>query len=252
MLAEAVARLKGDDKPDEETATLSLGISLRIDASYIPEENQRLRMYKKIAGAQSDLELEDVRAELVDRYGEIPDAVKNLLAAGSIRIHCERLGIASLERKRTAIEEPTAAAKSAQQPVQRPGLAGRHGQAPVHNPLQHSYRQVAARPVTNATMAVRATTAALTRPGQGGSIKPMREMLYVKFTERTHAPLETGKQRMGVDPGLLMKLVSRNTKNGAQFTPQGVLRWPLSSAKAEDVLAETRALLNALDPADGS
>ena len=46
-----------------------------------------------------------------------------------------------------------------------------------------------------------------------------------------------------------MKLVSRNTKNGAQFTPQGVLRWPLTSAKAEDVLAETRALLNSLDPA---
>jgi transcription-repair coupling factor (superfamily II helicase) len=207
-------------------------------------------MYKKIAGAQSDLELEDVRAELVDRYGEIPEAVLNLLAAGAIRIHCERLGIASLERKRTAIEEPKAAAKPTQQPAQqRPGLPGRHGQAPIHNPLQHSYRQVAARPVTNATMAVRATTAVLTRPGQGGSIKPMREMLYVKFTERTHAPIETGKQRMGVDPGLLMKLVSRNTKNGAQFTPQGVLRWPLSSAKAEDVLAETRALLNSLDPA---
>ena len=76
----------------------------------------------------------------------------------------------------------------------------------------------------------------------------MREMLYVKFTESTHAPADSGRQKMGIDPGLLMKLVSRNTKNGAQFTPQGVLRWPLSSAKAEDVLAETRALLNSLDP----
>ena len=44
-----------------------------------------------------------------------------------------------------------------------------------------------------------------------------------------------------------MRLVSRNTKRGAQFTPQGILRWPLTSAKAEDVLAETRALLDALD-----
>jgi transcription-repair coupling factor (superfamily II helicase) len=52
---------------------------------------------------------------------------------------------------------------------------------------------------------------------------------------------------MGVDPGLLMKLVSRNAKNGAQFTPQGVLRWPLPSAKATDVISETRALLDALD-----
>jgi transcription-repair coupling factor (superfamily II helicase) len=248
MLGEAVAKLKGEDKPSEETATLSLGISLRIDANYIPEENQRLRMYKKIAGASSQPELEEVQAELKDRYGDIPEAVHNLLAAGSIRIHCERLGIASIERKRTAIEDAKPAAKPTPQPTQRPGIPGRHGQAPIHNPLQHSYRAVAARPVTNATVAVRATTGA-TRPGQAGALKPMRDMLYVKFTERTHATPESGKQRMGIDPGNLMKLVSRNTKNGAQFTPQGVLRWPLSSAKAEDVLAETKALLNALDPA---
>jgi transcription-repair coupling factor (superfamily II helicase) len=249
MLGEAVAKLKGEESPSEETATLNLGISLRIDANYIPEENQRLRMYKKIAGAQSDPELEEVRAELKDRYGDIPDAVRNLLAAGSIRIHCQRLGIASLERKRTAIDLPETkpAPKPGPTNGQRPSLPGRHGQAPVYNPLQHTYRQVAARPVTNATMAVRATTAA--RAPQAGALKPMREMLYVKFTESTHAPAETGKQRMGIDPGLLMKLVSRNTKNGAQFTPQGVLRWPLSSAKAEDVLSETNALLNALDPA---
>jgi transcription-repair coupling factor (superfamily II helicase) len=70
-------------------------------------------------------------------------------------------------------------------------------------------------------------------------------MLFVRFTQRTH---EAGTSRMGVDPGLLMRLVSRRTKDGAQFTPQGVLRWPLSSAKAEDVLAETAALLDQLTP----
>jgi transcription-repair coupling factor (superfamily II helicase) len=44
-----------------------------------------------------------------------------------------------------------------------------------------------------------------------------------------------------------MKLVSRNTKRGAQFTPQGILRWPLTSVRAEDVLSETKALLESLD-----
>jgi transcription-repair coupling factor (superfamily II helicase) len=47
-----------------------------------------------------------------------------------------------------------------------------------------------------------------------------------------------------------MRLVSRNTKRGAQFTPQGILRWPINSAKAEDVITETRALLDALEPAN--
>jgi transcription-repair coupling factor (superfamily II helicase) len=49
-----------------------------------------------------------------------------------------------------------------------------------------------------------------------------------------------------VDPAAMMKLVSRNAKRGAQFTPQGVLRWPLSSAKADAVLSETRTLLESL------
>ncbi len=44
-----------------------------------------------------------------------------------------------------------------------------------------------------------------------------------------------------------MQLVSRNARRGAQFTPQGTLRWPLPSAKAEDVLSEARALLDAVN-----
>jgi len=44
----------------------------------------------------------------------------------------------------------------------------------------------------------------------------------------------------------MMKLVARNAKRGAAFTPQGVLRWPLTSAKSEDVLVETRSLLESL------
>jgi len=51
-----------------------------------------------------------------------------------------------------------------------------------------------------------------------------------------------------VDPAAMMKLVSRNAKQGAQFTAQGVLRWPLTSAKAADVLSETRSLLESLSP----
>ena len=75
-------------------------------------------------------------------------------------------------------------------------------------------------------------------------------MLYVTFSDKLHAaPQEEGK---GINAGMLMKLVAKNAKNGAQFTPQGVLKWPLSSAKAEDVIRETRELLAALDVGNGS
>jgi transcription-repair coupling factor (superfamily II helicase) len=73
----------------------------------------------------------------------------------------------------------------------------------------------------------------------------MREMLYVSFSEKLHAaPPEDGK---GISAGMLMKLVAKNAKTGAQFTPQGVLKWPLSSAQSDVVLKETSELLAMLE-----
>ncbi len=268
MLEEAVSRLKGEGREERPQVTVNLGISLRIDDTYIPEEGQRLRMYKRIAGAESMAVLTEVRAELEDRYGKPPESVLHLLIAGEIRLTCETLGIAQIERKRTAIEEPKKPAPppppvrpniqrpgfgswSTAQPV-RPPLAGRYGQAPQTANLQFSTRAAANRPVTNATVALRETAAV--RPAnapaaQAGKLKPMREMLYVTFSEKLHAaPADESK---GLNVGALMKLVARNAKNGAQLTPQGTLRWPLSSAKADVVLAETRELLEMLRPKDG-
>jgi transcription-repair coupling factor (superfamily II helicase) len=270
MLEEAVSRLKGEGREERPQVTVNLGISLRIDDSYIPEEGQRLRMYKRIAGAESDAVLTEVRAELEDRYGKPPESVLHLLAAGEIRLTCERLGIAQIERKRTPMESANSVKKVPPQttPLKRdvgnagwrPGsgawtpstmarpLAGRHGQAPQTANLQFSTRAATNRPVTNATVASRETAAvrpANTPLAQAGKMRPMREMLYVTFSEKLHAaPAEEGK---GINAGMLMKLVARNAKNGAQFTPQGVLKWPLSSAQADTVLGETRELLAALD-----
>jgi transcription-repair coupling factor (superfamily II helicase) len=261
MLEEAVSRLKGEGKDERPDVVVNLGISLRIDDSYIAEENQRLRMYKRIAGAETDAALVDVRAELEDRYGAPPESVLHLLAAGEIRLTCERLGISQLERKRTAVEEPKKAApvppvRGTQAPYTRQWnagtaprpLAGRHGQAPQTANLQFSNRAVINRTETNATRAAREVAGV--RPAnapfvQAGKMKAMRDMLYVTFSDKLHStPQEEGK---GINAGMLMKLVAKNAKNGAQFTPQGVLKWPLSSAKADDVIRETRELLAALD-----
>jgi len=161
MLEEAVAKLKGEERVEIPATQLSLGIGLRIDESYIAEENQRLRMYKLIAGIQTEKALDDVRAELEDRYGPVPESVRHLLDAARLRLECERIGVAQIDRK--------------------------------------------------------------------------RDQLHIRFTENA-----------GIDPGRLMKLVAKNAKRGAQFTPQGLLRYPLTSPKPDDVLAEIRALLDQL------
>jgi transcription-repair coupling factor (superfamily II helicase) len=257
MLEEAVSKLKGEGREERPQVTVNLGISLRIDENYIAEENQRLRMYKRIAGAETDLQLTDVRAELEDRYGKPPESVLHLLAVGEIRLTCERMGVAQVERKRVAVDgfkvAPAAASRSAGSPqtVSRPQpLAGRHGQAPQVASLQFSSRAALHRTESNATRAVRETAAV--RPtnapfARAGQMKPMRDMLFVTFSEKLHAaPAGSGK---GINVGALMKLVARNAKNGAQLTPQGVLRWPLSGGDAETVIAETRELLIALEGA---
>jgi len=161
MLEEAVAKLKGEERVEVPVTQLNLGISLRIDENYIEEENQRLRIYKRIAGAQTEGAVADVQAELEDRYGPVPEGVKLLLEAALLRAECERVGVAQADRK--------------------------------------------------------------------------RDQLHLRFME--HA---------SIDPGRLMKLVARNAKRGAQFTPQGVLRYPLAQTKPDEVLMEIRLLLDEL------
>ena len=103
MLDRAVRELKGE-MPEEEIATqLNLGLNIRIPAEYIPEENQRLRMYKRVAGVEREAQLHDVRAELIDRYGEPPLAVRNLLDYADLKLVAVRVGVNAIERKRDQV-----------------------------------------------------------------------------------------------------------------------------------------------------
>jgi transcription-repair coupling factor (superfamily II helicase) len=103
MLERAVRELKGEIAPEEVETQLNLGLNIRIPASYIPEENQRLRMYKRIAGVETDSQLNDVRGELQDRYGEPPAPVRNLLEYAGLKLLCRAVGATNIERKRDLV-----------------------------------------------------------------------------------------------------------------------------------------------------
>src|SRR5207245_10091123 len=103
MLERAVREMKGEAAPEETEIQLNLGLNIRIPADYIPEENQRLRMYKRIAGVETESQLSDVRAELEDRYGEPPAAVQNLLEYAALKLLCLRVGVTNIERKRERV-----------------------------------------------------------------------------------------------------------------------------------------------------
>ena len=163
MLEAAVKELKGEGSDERPGTQLNLGIALRIDESYVAEENQRLRLYKKIAGAASEAAIDEVRAEMEDRYGALPDVTVYLLEAALLRLECERIGISQVDRKRSELQ--------------------------------------------------------------------------IRFTENA-----------AVDPAQLMQLVARNARRGAQFTPQGVLKFPLKATRPDEVLLEIRELLSSLAP----
>jgi transcription-repair coupling factor (superfamily II helicase) len=103
MLERTIREMRGEAPAEEEAeAQLNLGLNIRIPNDYIPEENQRLRMYKRVAGVQTGAQLKDVRGELEDRYGEMPLAVKTLLEYASLRLLCQAVGVLGIERKREA------------------------------------------------------------------------------------------------------------------------------------------------------
>jgi transcription-repair coupling factor (superfamily II helicase) len=102
MLEQAVREMKGESEPQPQ-AQLNLGLNIRIPAEYITEENQRLRMYKRIAGVETDRQLVDVEAELRDRYGEPPLPVRQLLRYATLRLQAVQAGVTAIERKRDLV-----------------------------------------------------------------------------------------------------------------------------------------------------
>jgi transcription-repair coupling factor (superfamily II helicase) len=103
MLERTVAEMKGEVGPEEAEVQLNLGLNIRIPGSYIAEENQRLRMYKRVAAVETDSQLSDVAGELADRYGEPPPQVRNLLEYATLKLQAKRVGVAAIERKRDQI-----------------------------------------------------------------------------------------------------------------------------------------------------
>jgi transcription-repair coupling factor (superfamily II helicase) len=159
MLDRAVREMKGEAAPDESVTQLNLGLNIRIPVDYIAEENQRLRMYKLVAGVETETQLSDVAAELRDRYGEPPAAIRNLLEYASLKLLCLQVGATAIDRK--------------------------------------------------------------------------RDLVSIKF-----------RQNASIDPGKLARFVS--SQRGAQFTPDGVLKFSLKATAADSVLSLLRDLIEEL------
>lgn len=100
MLNEAVKSIKGEEVQEETfETTVEMDMDAFIPASYIKNEVQKLDIYKRIADIENEDELMDMQEELLDRYGDLPHSVNNLLNISLIKSLCNSVYIQSLIHK---------------------------------------------------------------------------------------------------------------------------------------------------------
>ena len=97
MLNEAVRTLKGVQTVPDFTTTVELDVDAFIPPSYIVNEQQKLDIYKRIAGVETARESEEMKEELLDRFGAVPESVDNLLRIALIRTRAHQLYITELK-----------------------------------------------------------------------------------------------------------------------------------------------------------
>jgi transcription-repair coupling factor (superfamily II helicase) len=99
LLEQTIKELKGEEVEDEVRANVNLRVDLRIDESYIPDMNQRLTVYRRMAAVRTAAELDRLMDEVRDRYGSPPPSVLNLAEYASIRLMADALRMESVDRE---------------------------------------------------------------------------------------------------------------------------------------------------------
>lgn len=100
MLAEAVAALEaGIDQPadDKWSPQIAVGTSVMIPETYVPDLAVRLGLYRRLADLEDQNEIESAAAELVDRFGKLPEEVETLLKVVAIKALCRRANVDRIE-----------------------------------------------------------------------------------------------------------------------------------------------------------
>ena len=103
MLNEAVLRLKGGEVEESFNTSIDLNIDAYIPESYIRNEYQKLDIYKRIAAIENEEELDDMTEELIDRFGDIPKKVQQLLHIAALKALAHSAYVTAVEQKGDSI-----------------------------------------------------------------------------------------------------------------------------------------------------
>lgn len=104
MLNEAIKRKQGAEVETEDTISVELNVDAFIPESYIMNEHQKIEIYKRIAGIESEEERGDMEEELFDRFGTLPRAVLNLLDIAYLKVLAKEVYITEIKGERNAVK----------------------------------------------------------------------------------------------------------------------------------------------------
>ena len=103
MLNEAVKTIKGDVVEESFDTTIDIDLDAYIPDSYISNEYQKLDIYKRIAGIQNEEEKDEMLDELIDRFGEPPKPVQNLLLIAQMKADAHHVYFTEIKEKQNSI-----------------------------------------------------------------------------------------------------------------------------------------------------
>ena len=103
LLDEVVKEMKGIKVEKEIDVQIDLNITSYIPDSYIPDSSQKIEMYQDIALCKDEQDIQNVIDEMIDRFGNMPPEIENLIEIARIKILCKKLKISKVQSKKDNI-----------------------------------------------------------------------------------------------------------------------------------------------------
>jgi transcription-repair coupling factor (superfamily II helicase) len=97
MLERTIRELSGAEIEDEINTQVNIRADIRIPEDYVPDMGQRLRLYKRISSTKDEKKLAEIRDEMTDRFGQVPQSVENLLVYSLLRNEAAAVRVQSID-----------------------------------------------------------------------------------------------------------------------------------------------------------
>ena len=103
LLDEVVKEMQGTEVKEEKEIQIDINLSSYIPDTYIEDQAQKIEIYQDIAGAKTEEDIQNIIDEIIDRYGEMPEEVYNLLEIARIKNLCRKANVTKLQQKQNDV-----------------------------------------------------------------------------------------------------------------------------------------------------